>query len=109
VLDPADANGRRLYVLSDDRLMVVLSLDKKTIGILVSSSASDWSQLEVSDHSGFESDFLAQTHSRVDVYQQGLVVHYDRDLCDGHQPPVQFSTDLTDWWTVPGLEFSPTC
>ena len=111
LLDPADGNGRKLYVLSDGRLIAELSLDNNTIGILVSSSASDWSQLEVSDHSGFDSGFLAQTYSGVDVYQPGLVVHYDRYLCDGGglQPPVSFSTDLTDWWTIPGLEFFPTC
>jgi len=111
VLDPADGNGRKLYVLSDDRLMVVLSVDNHTIGILVSSSASDWSQLEVSDHSGFQSGFLAQTDSAVRVYQKGLVVHYDRSPCDdeGLRPPVQFSTDLTDWWTIPGLEFRGRC
>ena len=111
VLDPADGNGRKLYVLSDDRLMVVLSNDNHTIGILVSSSASDWSQLEVFDHSGFDSGFLAQTDSAVLVYQKGVVVHYDRVLCDdeGLRPPVQFSTDLTDWWTIPGLEFLGRC
>jgi hypothetical protein len=110
-LDPADGNGRRLYVLSDGRLMVVLSMDYKAVRVLVSSSPSDWSQLEVSDHDGFESGFLAQTDSAVDVYQQVLVVHYDRYLCDGQglQPPVTFSTDLTDWWAIPGLEFLPPC
>jgi hypothetical protein len=107
VLDPADGNGRRLYVLSDDRLMVRLSVDYYAIGVVVSSSPSDWSQLEVSDHSGFQSGFLAESRSGVDVYRQGLVVHYDRDGCDdsGLVPPVQFSNDLTDWWTIPGLEF----
>jgi hypothetical protein len=37
----------------------------------------------------------------VDVYQHGLVVHYAGEL----EPPVSFSTDLTDWWTIPGLDF----
>lgn len=33
VLDPADGNGRRLYVLADDRLMVVLSNDFQATGL----------------------------------------------------------------------------
>lgn len=54
-------------------------------------------QIEVSDHS----DFVVESHYDVDVYQHGLVVAYD---C-GVEPPVQFSTDLTDWWPIPGVEF----
>jgi hypothetical protein len=110
-LDPADGNGRKLYVLSDGRLMVVLSVDNYARGVLVSTSASDWSHLEGSDYSGFQSGFLAASDSTVDVDQHGLVVHYDRDLCDGEGlvPSVSFSTDLTDWWTIPGLDFLSRC
>jgi hypothetical protein len=108
VLDPADGNGRRLYVLADGRLMVVLSFDVFTIGVLVSSSPSDWSQLDASAF-GFDPGVLAQVHSSVDVSQQGLVVHHERDSCDNAQlgMPLRFSTDLTDWWMIPGLEYEP--
>ena len=44
-LDPADGNGRGLFVLADGRLMVAMYEDLPTKNLLVSSSASDWSRL----------------------------------------------------------------
>ena len=73
LLDPADGNGRRLFVLSDDRLMLVQTCDfMGTVSLLVSSTPSDWSQLEEDVHS----ESLAGTNSMVDAYQHGLVVSY---------------------------------
>jgi hypothetical protein len=109
-LDAADVNGRQLYVLSDDRLMVVLFSDLQAIGVLVSSSASNWSHLEVSDHSAV----LAGSRSIVGGFQQGVVMSYVLSVeppgsasIEG-LPPVSFSIDLTDWWTIPGLELCDT-
>ena len=39
----------------------------------------------------------------VDAYQHGLVVNYARSV--DVASPLEFSTDLTDWWTIPGLDF----
>ena len=100
LLDPADGNGRKLFVLSDDRLMVVVYDDMQAIGLHVSSTPSDWSQLE---ESGDSDAFLGGIRSIVDVYQHGLVVNYV--LSGAVEPMVSFSTDLTDWWTIPGLDF----
>jgi hypothetical protein len=105
LLDPHDGNGRKLYVLSDDRLMVVLTMEAYAVGVLFSGSPDDWSQLEVpDDDSRFQPAFLAVAGGVIDVYQHGLVVHYDRDRCDdeGVFPPENFSTDPTsndfsDW------------
>ena len=47
LLDPDEGNGRKLFVLSDDRLMLVRTWDFMGTGsLLVSSTPSDWSQLE---------------------------------------------------------------
>ena len=40
------STGRRLFVLADHRLIVVLTLDWYAERVLVSNSASDWSQLQ---------------------------------------------------------------
>ena len=95
LLDSADGNGRKLAVLSDDRLLLVQSVDFQAIGLRVSGTPSDWSQLEDSGHSGY----LAGIFSALDVYQHGLVVNYD--MSGDVEPSVSFSTDLTDWWTIP--------
>ena len=91
----------RLYALADGRLMVVLSHVNNVanaVGVLVSNSPSDWSQLEASAF-GFDPEVLPLLHSSVDVTQHGLVVHHERDSCDNAQlaMPLRFSTDLTDW------------
>ena len=89
LLDPADGNGRKLFVLSDDRLMVVRTVDFQAIGLRVSSTPSDWSQLE---ESGDSDEFLGGIRSAVDAYQHGLVVNYV--LSGDVEPMVLFSTDL---------------
>jgi hypothetical protein len=94
-LNPAGENGRGLFVLSDDRLMVVMSGDGDAERLLVSSSASDWSQLEESDYS----EVLGAGRTTFDVYQQGLVMGPGLNL----EPSPWFSSDLIDWWTIPGL------
>jgi hypothetical protein len=98
LLDRADGNGRELFVLSDGRLMLVQSVDVVAIGLRVSSAPSDWSRLE---ESGDFDGFLGGVRSSVDAYQHGLVVNYV--LSGEVEPMVSFSTDLTDWWTIPGL------
>jgi hypothetical protein len=71
--------------------------------LLVSSTSSDWSQLEEHDHSEFVvASMDAELRSMVDAYQHGLVVTYVRS--GDVEPMVAFSTDLTDWWTIPGLD-----
>ena len=87
----AGLNGTEIFVLADQRLIVVLGLDYYSERVLVSNSASDWSRLE---DSGYE----PAEHSHVDVNQQGILVNYGRGL-----NPAIFTTDLTDWWTIPGL------
>ena len=72
LLDPAGGNGRKLFVLSDDRLMLVQSVDFYAVSLLVSSTPSDWSQLE---ERRFRESF-AGINSMVDAYQHGLVVNY---------------------------------
>ena len=75
VLLDSDGNGRKLFVLSDDRLMLVRTWDLMGTGsLLVSSTPSDWSQLE----EDVRSESLAGTNSMVDAYQHGLVVIYAR-------------------------------
>ena len=101
LLDPDEGNGRKLFVLSDDRLMLVQTWDFMGTGsLLVSSTPSDWSQLEEDVHS----ESLAGTNTMVDAYQHGLVVEYSQSA-DVDFEPLEFSTDLTDWWTIPGLDF----
>ena len=100
LLDPDEGNGRKLFVLSDDRLMLVRTWDFMGTGsLLVSSTPSDWSQLEEDVHS----ESLAGTNTMVDAYQHGLVVEYSQSA--DVASPLEFSTDLTDWWTIPGLDF----
>ena len=71
--------------------MVVLGLDWAAKRVLVSNSASDWSRLETSTYTPGTGD--------VDVNQHGIVMNYSTDM----DPPAMFSTDLSDWWTIPGL------
>ena len=87
----AGLNGTEIFVLADDRLIVVLGMDFYSETVLVSNSASDWSRLE---DSGYE----PAEHSHVDVNEQGILVNYGRGL-----NPAVFTTDLTNWWTIPGL------
>ena len=75
LLDPAEGNGRKLFVLSDDRLMLVQSVDFDAVSMLVSSTPSDWSQLEEHDDSDVH---RLGSDSMVDAYQHGLVVNYVR-------------------------------
>jgi hypothetical protein len=103
-LDPEDGNGRRLFVLSDHRLMVVMSQDAEASVVRVSSSALDWSQLEESG--GVFSELLSAFRTTVDVYQSGMVVHHNLGSIAPMSPPVEFSTDLNDWWTIPELQDS---
>ena len=97
-LDPADGNGRGLSVLSDGRLMVTMYLDLPATRLLVSSSAVGL----VATGSGPElfSEILASVRSRVEVYQDGTVLHYELGATDGSDAhldfPVKFSTDLND-------------
>ena len=80
--------------------MVAASLDLPSTSLLISSSASDWSQLEEPDYS----EVVAAVRSRVEVYQDGTVLHYELGGSEMHMDaPVKFSTDLSAWWTVPGL------
>ena len=72
----AALNGTELFVLADQRLIVVLALDYYSETVLVSNSASDWSRLE---DSGYE----PAEHSHVDVNQQGILVNYGRGLDRG--------------------------
>jgi hypothetical protein len=97
LLDPAKGNGRTLFVLADNRLMLVDALDFEAVSMFVSSTPSDWSQLEE------EFPPMAGTYSTVGAFQHGLVVNYS--WSEDVAPPLEFSTDLTDWWTIPGLDF----
>ena len=87
----AALNGTEIFVLADQRLIIVLALDHYSERVLVSNSASDWSRLE---DSGYE----PAEHSHVDVNQQGILVNYGTGLDEAI-----FTTDLNDWWTIPGL------
>ena len=87
-LDPAPENGRGLFVLADGRLMVAMYEDLPTKNLLVSSSASDWSQLaeaEIGPGSAF-SEILSIVRSHVEVYRDGTVLHYElpQAASDGH-------------------------
>jgi hypothetical protein len=108
-LSPIYGSGRGLYVLSDDRLLLVSSRElgagsgKVSEGwivsktLRVSSSASDWSRLERSI--GGSSDFVYAGAFAVDVNQQLVVVAHG---LGGPVPePMLFSTDLRDLWGMP--------
>jgi hypothetical protein len=115
-LDPAYGNGRGLFVLSDDRLLLVSSRElgegagssrRGTIvteTLRVSSSAADWSQLKRS--TGTISQVVAVSDSAVEVNQQRIVVVYDTR--GPTLSPTLFSTDLNDSWTISGLSTGPS-
>jgi hypothetical protein len=86
-------NGAELFVLADHRLVVAVASDYYTQQVLVSSSASDWSQLE-------DSSYEPPDWSHVDVNQQGILANYGRSL-----ELATLTTDLTNWWTIPGLTY----
>jgi hypothetical protein len=100
VLDPAEGNGRKLFVLSDNRLMLIQTIDLYALSMLVSSTPSDWSQLDEDPPNVGAWD---GTSSIIDAYQHGLVLNYSMSL--ESTTPVGFSTDLHNWWTIPGLDF----
>jgi hypothetical protein len=106
-LDPIYGDGRGLFVLSDDRLLLVSSRElgeasgrpgqvvAKTLR--VSRSAADWSQLERSISS--LSDAMSVADTAVVVNQQRVVVLYDAR--GPTLSPTLFSTDLNETWTIP--------
>ena len=79
----AGLNGTEIFVLADQRLIVVLALDHYSERVLVSNSASDWSQLE-------EATYEPPARSHVDVNHDGILVNYGASL-----DPATFTTDLT--------------
>ena len=87
----AGLNGTELFVLADHRLIITMGIDAYTRRVLVSSSASDWSRSE-------DSGYAPNEHSHVDVDQQGTLVNYGPNI-----DPTIFTTDLTNWWTIPGF------
>ena len=114
-LDPAYGSGRGLFVLSDDRLLLVSSSvlgeptgrpgTTVTETLRVSTSAADWSHLNRS--TGGISKVVSVADTAVEVNEQRVVVVYD--VLGPTLTPTLFSTDLEDSWTLPehGLAGQP--
>ena len=103
VANPSRHNGAFLYVLANKRLLLVQSDDPYAAQLLVSSV--DWTKLEVVD-AGTETI----RNKYVSVNRDGTVyLYYPVEIYDDNlggiadAPPVRlhFSTDLTNWWTIP--------
>jgi photosystem II stability/assembly factor-like uncharacterized protein len=85
-------NATEVFALPDGRLVVATGVDPYVQRLFVSTSASDWTQLD-------ESPYEPDRRSHFDVNQQGLAVNYG----SGNTTPEKFSTDLITWWTIPGF------
>jgi len=100
VANPTRNNGSHLYVLADQRLLLVRSDDLSTSKLLVSTGA-DWTTLEA------DLQAIRATGGRwVDVNRDGIVSVYVPAVGD----PIsqrQFSSDLTTWRTGPVLDELP--
>ena len=95
VANPSRNNGSHLYVLTDQRLLLVRSDDTMTRKLLVSAGA-DWTTLEA--------DLQATEATRgvwVDVNRDGIASKYVMRPYDIEFPGQhQFSSDLTNWQTI---------
>lgn len=92
---PSSGNGAHLYVLADQRLVMVWSTDPYPSQLLASTGPT-W--LELEDVSTPE----ATGHKYFSVNQAGVFSVYS--LTGEHEYRIDFSTDLANWWTVASLD-----
>jgi hypothetical protein len=114
--DPG-GNGAHLYVLADGRLVLLWSTDAMPVQVLV-STGSDWAALEKVD-APWDEDSL--DYADFSVNRAGIAFSYSffnpcevvGAVCDfpaGTEEEyewditIDFSTDLTNWWTIEGLD-----
>jgi hypothetical protein len=101
---PSMINGAHLYVLADERLLLVRSMDCCAKQLHV-SNGSDWTTLEQHPQAT-----QATGSNYVDVNSDGLVSTYIPDSGEGFSPSAdqhQVSSDLATWRTIAVLDQLP--
>ena len=109
-------NGAHLYVLADGRLILMWSLDAYPVQLLASAGA-DWAELEKVDAPHVTEDSTGESQTDFSVNRAGIAFSYSFriDFCEApkHCPAetedeldltIDFSTDMTNWWTIEGLD-----
>ena len=92
---PVDAGNQRLLSVIDERLVLAGSNDDYYGVLFASNSASDWSRLELLE---VAPDSASGNRAEFNVGQRGVASLYN---FQNHQST--FSTDLSDWWSIPSL------
>jgi hypothetical protein len=80
----------------DERLVLAVSSDSYLTNVFVSNTASDWSRLKEIEDLPFPG--FPDTSAAFSVGQRGVA---GLRRFEGNQ--WTFSTDLSDWWSIPSL------
>ena len=83
----------------DERLVLAGSNDDYYGVLFASNSASDWSRLELIE---VAPDSASGNHAEFNVGQRGVA-----SLYNFQNQQSTFSTDLSDWWSIPSLPDVP--
>ena len=87
------ANGRLLFVM-DERLVFAVSSESYLTNVFVSND-SDWSRLEEIENLPYPGP---DENAVLDFDQRGVASLYSFQTDESI-----FSTDLSDWWSIPSL------
>ena len=89
-----EQNGSHLYVLDDERLLLVRSNDAYATHLFV-SAGTDWTRMD----EDLQATAATRNHA-FSVTRTGTVYVLETDSNTGHPSGTVVSTDLTNWWTI---------